>query len=331
MDMNAERFSSEPVENIYWPEGTAPEGMYKVIVNYYRQRDNNETNDFKVAIKAGTDVQEFQGSLKHEGQKTLVHSFVMGPKKSPAPAGTFSRLIGLWTALLAIGISLALVIGQNLFLRRALFSGKQLLIILIGGLLVGIFSGGATQNAFATLFSSGSYTTIGQALGWTMIGALLAAGLSLFIPNLPRKPALLSGSVGGLAGGLAFIFLAPFSDIIARMLGALILGISIGLAVALVEQLAREAHLLVQWGPGETTIINLGSTPVILGSSPEAHLYLPREKGFPPIAACVTLVDGRIEFHDKSTASRVSLRNGSKIQIGPINIEVIAASESVVS
>jgi Ca-activated chloride channel family protein len=107
-----------------------------------------------------------------------------------------------------------------------------------------------------------------------------------------------------------------------RMLGGAILGFSIGCMVALVERFAREAALVVHWDENERTTINLGPTPVVLGSSPEAHLYLPAEKGFPPETAVVTFQDGVVELENLMTETRHTLHNGNKLEIGSLLIEI---------
>jgi Ca-activated chloride channel homolog len=95
--------------------------------------------------------------------------------------------------------------------------------------------------------------------------------------------------------------------------------------LALIEQLSREAAVVVYWHPKESTTISLGRTPVILGSSSEAHVYLPKEQGFPAVAALLTFMDGKVELENKLTNSRHTLANGNKLQIGSLTIEIRTA------
>jgi len=85
---------------------------------------------------------------------------------------------------------------------------------------------------------------------------------------------------------------------------------------------SREAALVVHWHENERTVINLGHDPVILGSSPEAHVYLPREKGFPEVTAVVTFRGGKVEMENKLTNSTHTLQGGNKLQIGTLWIEI---------
>ncbi len=346
VDMNARGpYAAQPVENIYWPTNGAPEGRYQVwVVHYSLHAPVNET-PYTVAIKQGGKAQEFRGVIRH-GQTNLVHTFEM--KKAPPPdlaklnqrqppSPKTTLVIGLWTSLLAVGMAALIVAGQNFLLRRALFSAKSAAIVLGGGVLAGLISGAVSQHLFALGANSVAaqlteteaervlplIIKAGQVVGWSLLGALLGFGLAFFIPNLPKFRAGFAGLLGGGMGAAAFLFaLAKSGEVSGRLVGAAILGLTIGLVVALVERLAREAALIVHWHENERTVINLGAEPVILGSSPEAHLYLPKHKGFPPVTAIVTFREGRVQMENKLSNSTHSLAGGNKLQIGELWIEI---------
>ncbi|KAF0172209.1 MAG: Uncharacterized protein FD161_4100 [Limisphaerales bacterium] len=349
VDMNARApYSGQPVENIYWPTNDAPEGTYQVFVNHYSLHAPVNETPYTIAIKQGGKAQEFRGVIRH-GQTNLVHSFEM--KKAPPPdlaklnqrqppSLKTTLVIGLWTSLLAVGMAALIVATQNFLLRRALFSVKEAALVLGGGVLAGLISGAVSQHLFAlganSIAAQLSETDAervlpliikaGQLVGWSLLGALLGFGLAFFIPNLPKFRAGFAGLIGGGLGAAAFLFALAKSgaagDASARLVGAAILGLTIGLVVALVERLAREAALIVHWHENERTVINLGAEPVILGSSPEAHLYLPKHKGFPPVTAIVTFRDGRVQMENKLSNSTHTLAGGNKLQIGELWIEI---------
>lgn len=106
------------------------------------------------------------------------------------------------------------------------------------------------------------------------------------------------------------------------MFGAAILGFFIGLMIALIEELVRDAWLVVHWGPKESSTIGLGKQPVILGSLEQAHIYLPRHQGFQPVVATIRFTRGRILYQDQQTGQEQALRNSSEIKIGSLRIEV---------
>jgi Ca-activated chloride channel family protein len=216
-----------------------------------------------------------------------------------------------------------LTYGQNKLLRKAPLTRRQVLPLLGGGLLAGLLAGTISQILFNSLAMYGSLAGVGRVLGWIVLGGILGFGMSHVIPNLPRKKAIAAGAAGGFCGALAFLAaVSVLPDFLARLLGALILGAAIGLMIALAEKLAREACLIVHWGPQERTVINLGERPIILGSSNEAELYLPKEKGFPPISALVTFREGKIEMQNKMTNTNHELKSGNKLQLGELLVEV---------
>jgi len=79
IDMNVDYPDSRnPVENIYWPSGTAPKGTYTVHLNYTQKHiDINET-PYQIIVKYGTNTKEFAGSIKYEDNSILIYSFTLG-------------------------------------------------------------------------------------------------------------------------------------------------------------------------------------------------------------------------------------------------------------
>ena len=58
-----------------------------------------------------------------------------------------------------------------------------------------------------------------------------------------------------------------------------------GLMIALLDEFTRKACLVVHWNNKETTTFTLGDTPIILGSSGKAHVYLSKTQGYFPVTA----------------------------------------------
>ncbi len=116
--------------------------------------------------------------------------------------------------------------------------------------------------------------------------------------------------------------MALLGELAGRFVGASILGFTIGLVVALVERLAREAALVIHWDPNERTVVNLGTSAVVLGSGDDVHIYLPKEKGFLAVTALVMFRDGVVEMDNRMTGKKHTLHGGNKLEIGPIMIEI---------
>lgn len=79
VDMNSQtgKKSTTPVENVFWPDGKAAEGRYRVVVVLYnRNGDNREPIPFEVRIKNGTAVRTVPGSTSQVGANVEVTEFV---------------------------------------------------------------------------------------------------------------------------------------------------------------------------------------------------------------------------------------------------------------
>ena len=243
----------------------------------------------------------------------------------PPPGWPMVLVVGVWTALLAAGVAISLIVGQNRYLRRRLLGMPEALKGVGGSFGSGLIAGALGQSLFLSAADIASLEMIGRVAAWTLLGGLLGLGMTFFVPNLKTLRALSGGAIGGLIGSLGFLAAALLAGFAGRLLGAALLGFFIGLMIALAEQIAREACLLVHWAPKETTTINLGGQPVILGSSPEAHVYLPKEKGFPPVTGLVSFIGGKVEFENKTNGQKVTLQNGSKLQLGKLLVEIKTA------
>jgi Ca-activated chloride channel homolog len=116
--------------------------------------------------------------------------------------------IATWTALLAAGIALALIAGQNRYLRRLLLIRQQAIAGGLGGLAAGLVAGGLGQVIFAgAAVASTPVVVLGRLVGWTVLGALAGAGLAFFVPNLKPLRGLAGGLVGGLIGAVGFLLI----------------------------------------------------------------------------------------------------------------------------
>ena len=75
IDMNVPpRMSDEPVENVFWPEGAAPPGTYRVIVNNYNTRsDGAQPTPFRLRVVNGGEISVYEGALhERDGRYTVV-------------------------------------------------------------------------------------------------------------------------------------------------------------------------------------------------------------------------------------------------------------------
>ena len=244
--------------------------------------------------------------------------------------GIFSG-VTFWLATAAFGDIVGLLLGTAIlsFCLRTL-SPKRSGIATVGIFIVSLIAVIASQFLFLQLPGITLAEIIRRIAGWTILGALLGGGMSNFVPNLKLQQALLGGSIGGVIGAVGFVLAtAIFGELTGRLLGAAILGFFIGLMIAWIEELSREASLIVHWTPTEKTTFSLGKNPVILGSSEEASIYLRKDQGFPPETARIYMEGEKIimEYHElmKERGMKLlkqELNNNDKRKLGNIILEI---------
>lgn len=225
-------------------------------------------------------------------------------------------LTACWTALLAVGVTLWLIVGQKLYQRQPFGLDKQIVLGVIGGILAGLIAGGAGQ----LLFTSGGQGEVARVMAWTLLGACIGWGISFVVPNLGRAKAALGGALGGFVGVIAFVILAgALSETWGRLSGATILGFCIGLMLALIELVTRKAWIEVQRGDSETWIVNLGEAPVRVGSREISEIYVRQTE---PDAYRFRLDNGKVLRDFLPANQTAEVRDGDTVQVGDVLLTV---------
>jgi hypothetical protein len=231
-------------------------------------------------------------------------------------------IIGLWAGLIGLGISIALIAAQTFYLKKKLAIGP-IIKSAFRGIVVGATSGALAQFIYNfTQHISPIVNVVSRVICWGIFGWGLGWGVSFYIPNYPAKRAMLAGFAGGIIGGVICVTL---ESTILGILGEIMLGLVIGLAISWVEEALREAWLTVIWGPKETTTISLGAKPVVFGSTPEADVYLPPGRGDAkplPVRAVVSVENGRVVLEDKAAGRHSVLQHGSEITLDRLRVVV---------
>jgi hypothetical protein len=228
--------------------------------------------------------------------------------------------VAIWASLISLGVSIGLLIAQNIYLKKLPRSESFVKTMLLG-ILSGTLAGAAAQVIFAfTQNISTIAEIISRIICWGLMACGVGLGVSLFIPNYPRKRAMLAGLLGGVIGGA--IFRATFDLLLetaGRIFGTAVLGLFIGLTISIVEEILREAWITLVWAKNETTNVSLGAKPLVLGSSSEADVYLCRDK-FPPVAVIVKIENSRVVVDNKLTGQSTKQADGSEVNLGTIRI-----------
>jgi len=194
-------------------------------------------------------------------------------------------LIGL--GLTIVFTFLAYVPGGLLFELRDL---------LLEGIPAGSTAATISQGAFV-------WITVMRSLAWAVMGISLGLGMNLArSTRAQRRSSLLGGLAGGALGGLFFDpiirFVDPASGSVSRLVGFVAVGSCVGIFVALSEQLGREAWLRVRTGPLAGKSFILYRNPTIIGSAPQADIYLFKDAAISPTHAAIHRAGGSYEIED---------------------------------
>lgn len=160
-----------------------------------------------------------------------------------------------------------------------------------------------------------------RSAAWACIGAATGLGMNLVRSTRTQlRNSVIGGALGGALGGLFFDPIDRFfgSSLFAgsatsRLVGLLAVGLSIGIFVALVERLARDAWLRVRTGPLAGKSFILYKTPTIIGNSPQSDVYLYKDAEIDPSHASVHRVGTTYEIEDMGTRMGTSV-GGNKIR-----------------
>jgi hypothetical protein len=241
-------------------------------------------------------------------------------EKSP-PSFIWNLLsVAIWAAIISLGVSIGLLIAQNIYLKKIPHS-KSFVKTMILGILSGTLAGAAAQVIFTfTQNISTIAEIISRIICWGLMACGIGFGVSLFVPNYPRSRAMFAGLLGGIIGGA--LFRATFGflpETAGRIFGIAVLGVFIGLTISIVEEILREAWVTVEWGRNEATNISLGKKPIVFGSSPEADVYLRQDK-FPPTAVIVKIENSRVIVENKLTGQNIEQADGNAVNLGTMKI-----------
>ena len=232
--------------------------------------------------------------------------------------------IGLWTALLAVGLCLALLAGQNKYLGKSLFAPGRvpLALVIIGRGRGRVRVRHDRSGALLRLprHRCGETRLPRPTVGWVLLGGLLGWGVSFFIPNLDGKKAALAGLGGGFLGGLTFWVMSSAAEWVGRFGGAALLGFCIGLMVAVVEVAFRRAWLEVRFSEREVITVNLGPEPVKVGGDSRSCTVWAR--GAAAIALRYWIRDGKVHCEDVPTKRESTAADGDTRTAGGVTVVV---------
>jgi hypothetical protein len=252
---------------------------------------------------------------------------------SASPVLKVLAAVAVMMAIYAVAYCLALTIGQNRYLRRPLLGGREALINVGGGAVIGMLSGFLAQVFFtiAVLLGQGNplSTEAARVVAWGMFGALIGLGMSFIIPNLGRLHGLAGGGLGAVVGAIGFIIATVFAgDAAGRFLGLATVGLALGYAIGFAEEASRHAWLEVCHGSvRETVRVTLGPELVCVGSdSQRCAVWAP---GARAIELRFRFADGRVTCDDMVAERSMVVDSGFERRVGNVTVVVQAAASTL--
>jgi hypothetical protein len=300
--------------------------------------DNEDGTLFGVALRPATEPQAAATAIEAD-RGTPWALFLLFPVTALAIALALLVAEGISTRNWARMVERALLGSFLAMLFSLLALIPAAIFILIGSSLLTVDEGAL----FITVndIPAASFLTYAacRSAAWAAIGAALGLGMNLVRATRAQlRNAVVGGALGGAVGGLFFDPINRFIDMslfegasTSRLVGLLAVGLSIGVFVALVERLAREAWIRVRTGPLAGKSFILYRTPTALGSSPQSDIYLYKDAGIDATHALVHRVGTVYEIEDVQSRTgttvggspirRRRLASGDQIQIGDTVLE----------
>jgi hypothetical protein len=230
--------------------------------------------------------------------------------------------VAAWTAIASGVLTLALCFAGEYYLRKTEIAGQVIFKSLLSGVLAGALAGAIAQAIYGTRADAefASEFLLRPAC-WAFMGALLGWRISTTLPNMGAGRAMAGGAAGGALGAIIFLLTGiVFPQFLGRMIGFGALGSALGLSLAAADALFRQAVLEVRWAYNETTSIPLGPRPVYIGGGDD-HVSI---SGLPEHAVSITLENGRIRYTESASGRKTDLKDGSRIQIGRVELVIQA-------
>lgn len=246
--------------------------------------------------------------------------------------GQYRRLDVYWQVFVGLLVGLGLAIaepivghnGKSAAIRGIIGAGLGAL----GGFVCSLFindiyhflGGGGDRFLFKQVFARG--------VGWSILGAFLAIAPGIAMRNWKKLLlGLAGGAIGGLVGGMLFdpICKLTGSDIPARFVNIVGLGVGAAVATALLEEAAKQGWLKVATGVITGKQFILYRNPTVIGSSPKSEIYLFKDPTVAPRHAAINGVGGEFLLTALNNATvllngapvrQQRLRNGDQIRVG---------------
>jgi hypothetical protein len=276
-----------------------------------------------VALSLAVTAGAFSGAMLGEGVIALKPSL--------------GRLFDMWiheeplrTLSVAIGAVLALIMGQNLSIRRPGLASWRQLLLGTGVAVVAAF----TTVAIERFIPAGSIRSVStwHSLGlwmchnvshWCLLGAVMGFAATRIIPNFRIVPAVVGGIAAGAVASLADMTIhASVNETAGRLVGAGCLGLVFGMVTAIAEAATRRYFIEIDRGGGfQPAQVGLGARAVTAGSDASSCDILVRD-AVRPLTYKYWVDNQQIYLLDYSTNQPARVSVGDRRVLGPVALVI---------
>ncbi|MDO8588083.1 MAG: FHA domain-containing protein [Armatimonadota bacterium] len=242
-----------------------------------------------------------------------------------------SRLFAIFGLILSFGLTVAEEMDSARARRIANYGIKAVVAGAIGGFAAGYLA----QQVYTFLGPLESFGLAGQivrrSVGWAILGAIVGAASGMAAGSWKKAAlGLIGGLVGGGIGGFMFDIVANPLQYggLSRLAGFTCVGLGTGLAVALMQELAKQAWIVVLSGRNEGREYILTKRITNIGRDELADVPLFGDTSVAKLHATVEAGPGGYLFCDAAGGSTVNnqaapqktLADGDTIRIGRFSL-----------
>ena len=234
-----------------------------------------------------------------------------------------------FTAIVSLGISIA----ESVVSKNAIAATKHG----IGGFILGVIGGGLAIFLTEPIYNAlgggqsqqlGVQQVFARSIAWSFLGAFVAIAPGIIMKSWKKFfLGLAGGAIGGLIGGALFDIICVIfeSDIPARFVNIVGLGVGAAVATVFLENVAKQGWLKVAAGIIMGKQFILYRNPTVIGSSPKCEIYLFKDPSVAPKHAAinnrngdfiVTAIEGATVLVNNAPTRQQKLHSGDQIKVG---------------
>lgn len=329
-------------EVVQYNERNHPYNQFLQAVKVYNVFRNNNPRSRDYEWYEALDNLQKSGNKELCGNPYLQRSFWMQSERKIKEEmarienmeGAYRRLNSWWYVLIGLLIGLGLAVAEP----AVGHNGKSVAVRGIIGAVLGTLGGFVCSLFIDDVYhflgggkddvSSFAQQMFARGVGWSILGVFLAIAPGIAMRNWKKfLLGLVGGAIGGLLGGILFDPICQWtgSDIPARCVNILGLGVGAAMATALLEEAAKRGWLKVATGVITGKQFILYRNPTVIGSSPKTEIYLFKDPTVAPKHAAINGVGGEFLLTALNNATVLvngkpvrqhRLRNGDQIRVG---------------